>query len=584
MILHALNNHYERLRENPDVNIPLTGFGSQRFSFALLLSVEGELIQPLDLRITEGKKTYPRSLIVPQELEERSGAKISPHFCWDNTMYVLGNDNKGKPKRSRDAFEAFRAFHHQLCDGVNETAIIALLSFLDHWNPEDAPSLEYWEDMAGMNLAFQLEGEKRFIHQHPVVEKIWRDHLNAGREAVVGDCLVTNRRAPIARLHPAIKGVRGAQTKGAAIVSFNLDAFTSYRKDQSFNAPVSQDAAFAYTTALNHLLRSDSRQKVRIADATTVFWTERASAMEGFMGAIIEGSDDPGDIQKIRNYLKTVAQGKPPSDLEEDPDMAFYILGLAPNASRLSVRFWMASTVSDISRKILQHFEDLAIVKRYDTDQESPSLWRLLLETAVQRKSENIPPLLAGALMRSILSGSPYPQSLLSAIIMRIRADGNVNYYRAAIIKACLIRRFRNNPNQTMEVGMTLNTETTNTAYRLGRLFAVLENAQRTAVPGAGATIKDRYYGAASATPRTVFPQLMRLSQHHIQKIKQKNDGKDWGIEKRIGEVLQGIDTFPAHLKIEDQGLFALGYYHQRAAQFTKTEKPDTTDDAKKED
>jgi CRISPR-associated protein Csd1 len=585
MILQALNGYYHRLCESPDQEVARPGYGSQKFSFCLVIDQAGNLVRPVDIRKTEGKRTYQRPLIVPQEMEERSGARIAPHFFWDNTMYVLGNDTKGKAGRSRKAFEAFKALHHELCDEVSDPGIEAVLRFLDGWDPDDAPTLEYWDEMADMNLVFQLEGEKGYIHERPAVREIWRRYLNSPAENdVVAPCLVTGAQRPIARLHPAIKGVRNAQSKGASIVSFNRDAFTSYGKAQSYNAPVSQEAAFAYTTALNHLLRSDSSQKVQIADATTVFWTERASAMEGFMGVILQAGDESGDIQDIRAYLEALSRGKKPVGLEDDPEMDFFILGLAPNASRLSIRFWMTSTVAEVSEKLLAHFADLAIVKRYPNDPDYPGIWQLLRETAALRKSDNIPPLLAGGLMRAILTGAPYPKGLLTCIIARIRADGGINYIRAAIIKGCLVRYHRVNPNATMEVGMTLNTETTNTAYRLGRLFAVLEGAQKTAVPGAGATIKDRYYGSASATPRAVFPQLIRLAQHHLKKIKQNNNGRDWGLEKRIEEICGEIDAFPAHLKMEDQGLFAPGYYHQRARQYQKREDPNSSTPAQKED
>lgn len=602
MILQALNQYYQRLQEDPEKSVPAFGYGVQRFGFALLLDSGGTLLQVMDLREKREKnKLYPIYLTVPQELNERSGSKIAPHFMWDNTMYVLGNDNKAKPKRSQDAldvlgndnkakskrsqdaFESFKAFHHDLCDSSNDPGIQAVLTFLDNWNPKEAPKLEHWEDMAGMNLAFMLEqgGTPEFIHDRPAVQEIWARYLRIDQGESLGHCLISGQSAPIARLHPAIKGVQGAQTKGAAIVSFNLDAFTSYGKEQSYNAPVSEQAVFGYTTALNRLLAYDSPQKVRIAETTTVFWTERDSALEGFMGVLLDPGNDSDDVQELGLFLQAIRDGKMPDQFDDDPDMKFYILGLSPNASRLAVRFWLSSTVEAVREKILLHFDDLAIVKQFKNDPDYPAAWQLLRETAAQRDSRNIPPLLAGGLMRAMLSGLPYPRGFLSAILTRIRADQTVNYIRAAIIKACLNRYHRVNPQQITEVSMSLDKESTKPAYRLGRLFAVLEYAQAEAVSGAKATIKDRYYGAASATPRAVIPQLLRLAQHHIQKIKKEKEGKAHWIEKWIEEIFQGMDSegLKAHLNIEEQGFFALGYYHQKAALYQKRQKKEGSEE-----
>ncbi|QTA93786.1 type I-C CRISPR-associated protein Cas8c/Csd1 [Desulfonema magnum] len=573
MILHSLNNYYNRLKDDSETDIPLFGFGSQKFYFALLLNRKGELLQPLDLRDESKKKPIPRTLIVPQEMEERSGSKIAPHFMWDNTMYVLGNDNKGKPKRSSEAFEAFKKFHHDLCDGMDDQGMKAVLNFLDSWDPEHAPNLKHWDEMSGMNIVFQLDGDLQYVHERPEVRETWLRCLEEKGSGVIANCLVNGKKTSVARLHPAIKGVRGAQQKGAAIVSFNLDAFLSYGKTQSFNAPVSEEAVFAYTAALNYLLRPESRQKVQIGDASTIFWTERASPVEGFMGVILEPKDDSGDMKDVREFLEAARDGKKPHGI--DPDIEFYILGLSPNASRLSVRFWHVSTVGDIRSKIGQHFRDLSIIKNYDNDPDYPGMWQLLRETATLRKSENISPLLAGAMMRSILTGEAYPRGLLTAIITRIRADQTVSYLRAAMIKAFLVRKFRINKPSDMEVDMSLNEETTNVAYRLGRLFAVLEKAQVDAHKPAkiNATIKDRYYGSASATPRSVFPQLLRLTQNHLKKIKSNNKGRDWGTDKKIENIMQGIKEFPPHLNLDEQGFFALGYYHQKPVLYLKSEK-----------
>lgn len=566
MILQALNNYYERLKDNADAGIPSLGFSSQKIHFALLLNREGELLQVIDVRETQGKRLLPKQMIVPEAVIK--SVNIAANFMWDNTGYVLGADNKGKPERSMKTFKAFKKLHYDIGEELDDEGMAAVLRFLDSWNPADAPELEYWDDMvAGANLVFRLDGELRYIHDRPKIKDVWLKHYSENSSGVIATCLVCGEKKPIARLHPKIKGVRGAQTSGASIVSFTPDAFKSYGKKQSFNAPVSEDITFNYTTTLNYLLRSDSRQKIQIGDAATIFWTEYKSPVEGFMGLILSPQDDSGDIKEIRDYLSAVRDGKKLPEEIGDTSMKFYILGLSPNASRLSVRFWHVSTVEDISAKIGQHFRDLSIVKNYDSDPEFPGMWQLLRETAVLRKSENISPVLSGSIIRSIMTGAAYPQSLMTAIIGRIRADQTVNYLRAAMIKACLVRKYRIN-QISKEATMALDKESTNVAYRLGRLFAVLEKAQRDAIPGANTTIKDSFYGSASATPRTVFPRLLRLAQHHIQKAKYGRN-----IDKMIEEIMQDIRVFPAHLRLDDQGLFAIGYYHQRKDFYTKTDK-----------
>jgi CRISPR-associated protein Csd1 len=375
-------------------------------------------------------------------------------------------------------------------------------------------------------------------------------------------CLVSGELAPIARLHPAIKGVMGAQSSGAAIVSFNLDAFCSYDKSQNFNAPISESRAGTYTKALNHLL-SSSVNKVQIGDATTVFWTERESPVEGFFGMIIDPRDTAADDKELSVFLEAVREGKFPRGI--DGDVRFYILGLSPNASRLSVRFWHVSTVKDISEKLGQHFRDLSMVRSFDSDPEYPGMWRLLRETSNQKSKDGPPPLLGGAVMQAILNGTLYPQQLLSAIIGRIRAEQNINYMRAATLKAVLTRKKRL-LNQGMEISMALDKENKNIAYLLGRLFAVLERTQQDALgKNINATIRDRFYGSASATPKVVFPQLLRLVQHHIGKAEYGNFR-----DKQIEEIVCEIREFPAHLGLDEQGLFAIGYYHQRQDFFKK--------------
>jgi CRISPR-associated protein Csd1 len=569
MILQALHAYYHRLREDSQSGIALPGFGPQKISFAIVIDRDGQLVEIQDVRDTSGKKPRPIELLVPEAAIRSSG--IASNFMWDNTGYVFGLDDKGKPERTRQTFEAFKKLHHDIGDSVMDPGMQAVLRFLDSWRPDKKSKSFDWEEIIGSNVVFRLARGKEFVHQRAKVIEAWNGHRSGSPHSSRGMCLVTGNTSAIAPLHSKIKGVRDAQSTGAALVSFNLDAFCSYTKEQNFNAPIGEDAAFAYTTALNHLLRFDSKQRIQIGDATTVFWTERESALEDFLGNILDPRQDSAvhaaDNKRIADYLEAVRAGKRPSSVEDD-SMRFHILGLAPNASRIAVRFWYSDSVRTVNSHIGKHFADLALVREYDSQAEYPGIWQLLIETAPLRKTDKINPNLSGAFMRSILQATPYPASLLASVVERIRADHDVNYYRAALVKGVLTRNY-----EKREVTMALNEDSKDVAYRLGRLFAVLEKAQEDVIPGANATIKDRFFGSASATPSVVFPQLIRLSQHHLAKDDEK--GRKINKEKLIQAILDGIEAdegFPAHLTLEKQGMFTLGYYHQRKAFFTKRE------------
>ena len=448
MILQALCEYYERTRS--EAGIPEPGFSRQKIQFALIIDSIGNLLQVRDLRFIQNNRSGPKELIVPEPVKRSSG--IAANFAWDNTMYALGETAADKTERAASAFTAFKKLNHEVGDGIDDEGMKALLRFLDTWQPSKAANLDNWEEMAGLNVVFRLDKDLGFIHERPKVRDSWLHYRTLKNSKSTSTCLVTGIKTPISRIHPWIKGVKNAQTSGAAIVSFGLEAFCSYRKQQNYNAPVGEASAFAYTTALNHLLRFGSQQRIQIGDATTVFWTSRALPLEGFMGMILSPKYDAAELQDRRSFLTSVKEGRMPPGI--DPDVRFYILGLSPNASRISIRFWHASTIGDIFDKVGQHFRDLAIVKSFDSDPDFPAIGQLLRETAVLRKSENIPPVLGGALMRSILTGLPYPLGFYSALLGRIRADKEINYFRAAIIKAFLVRKYRS-MSVSKEVTMT---------------------------------------------------------------------------------------------------------------------------------
>jgi len=401
----------------------------------------------------------------------------------------------------------------------------------------------------------------------------------AEKDDLVALCLISGERESIERLHPSIKGVWGAQSSGANIVSVNnkvqngvnsgeTPAFASYLKQQGYNSPVGKTVAFAYTTALNHLLGRDSKQRMQVGDTSTVFWAEKATAFEqqvvDFFGD--PPRDDPDrNVRAVESLFRAPQVGVMPPD---EGKAQFYVLGLAPNASRIAIRFWIVNTVEGMAGKIRQHFEDIRIAHG-PRDRDCFSIFRLLVCTATQGKADNIAPNLGGDTMRAIMEGLPYPQTLLQSAIRRIRAEHEVTHIRAALIKACLNRSTRfPHPELKEEIKVSLDINNANTGYRLGRLFAALEKIQQEANPGINATIRDKFYGAASGTPVTVFGNLMRLKNHHLSKL--ANPGRRVYFEKLLGQIIDGIGDFPAHLRLEDQGRFAIGYYHQMQDFFTK--------------
>jgi len=591
MILQTLNDYYCRKCDDPDPaqRLPMFGLEQKEIPFLLEISPDGELLQLRDTREPSGKKKVARVFRVPMGIKKTSG--VAANLLWDTLEYVLGVDTKGKPERVAEQHSAFRARIAALPDAAREDAgIQAVTRFLDHIDLAQLERQPAWADALESNalLSFRLQGDLDLVCQRPAV-------VNAALNVSTGDdapqvmCLVTGEQAPVERLHASIKGVWGAQTSGANIVSFNARAFESYGKTerQGENAPVSRAAAFAYTTALNHLLRKDSSQRIQVGDASTVFWAERDSDFESAAADIFGDppKDDPDcSTRAVQTLLDAVHSGKWG---RSDESMRFYVLGLAPNAARISIRFYHCVTLRELGERIAQHFEDLSLT-RGPHDPQYPSLFRLLTAVAVQNKADNIPPNLGGAIVDAIFAGvnTPYPSLWLNAAVGRCRAEQNVNYLRAAAIKACLNRQMRSQPNHLTqkEILPMLDHDNKKPAYRMGRLFAVLERIQEESAGGPGklnATIRDRFYGAASSAPATVFPMLLKLKNHHVSKLDEKGRRVlyrafgDNRPDDYIGQITLHVAEIPMHLTLSDQGTFALGYYHQRQDFFTK--KPDNS-------
>lgn len=568
--LPALIDYYRRLEADPAQQVAEFGFSREKIHFQIVLNLEGEIGAVEDLRATSERGSRIPDLRVVPDGGGRSGTSLKPFFCWDNTGYALGADRKGNSDRARAKFASFRDLHVAVRDNVgNDPGYDALCRFLERWDPSQATTLSGWDELAGKNVVFRLRGHQEFIHDSPRVKEAWRSRLKAtNREkAARGISILSGKKDTLARLHPLMKGVSHAQPTGAALVSFNQDAFTSYGRTQSYNSPLSETEAFQYTTALNRLL-ADTDRRTLLGDATVVFWTDRPEATDvdtlmmdlfGDSAPRNQGAESSELKDRLAGFLRAARDGRL-GEVVEDPDAPYYVLGLSPNAGRLSVRFWIAGSVAQFASRLALHAEHLAVLDRGE-EAPLPGIRRLLCETA--RAPEDIPPQLAGEVARAVLAGLPYPQVLFAAVVRRIHADRRMNPVRVAILKAYLVR------NRKKEVPMALNTNHADEAYQLGRLFAVLEKTQEdSSERQLNATIKDRYFGAASATPSTVFPLLLRLHQHHLAKIEKPG----WRInrEKLVTEICSRISRFPLHLSLERQGLFYIAYYHQRQDLFTR--------------
>lgn len=583
MILQALTAYYEQLVRQGKLSAP--GWDdSFKVSYELRLNDAGQLLRvvPLLTEKTVGKKTVlaPRAMRVPAHEKRSSG--IAANFLCDNSSYLLGADEKGKPERSADCFKACAKLHHTILDGVDSPAARALLAYFDSWDPAQAAThpllAEHWKEITGnANLIFGYEAADRshsFVNDDPAIQNAWQAHYNdRSADSDMGQCLITGKYAPIERTHPNISGVPGAQSSGAALVSFNAPAFCSYGHEQGDNAPVSKYAAFAYTTALNRLLADRSHCK-HVGDTTILCWAENAEPVyQDAMSMFLFGADEAAGIQEndVQAALKRLSAGQTVPFLEKElsPDQHFYLLGLAPNAARLSVRFFLRDTFGSFAQNLQKHAEEMEIDCSEKEKFRTLPIWAVVNETTrtVPGQPAKPSPQLAGDLLRAVLTGGRYPATLLNGVTLRIRAEQAVTRGRAAVIKAYYLRNYPTELNK--EVYTVSLNETTNVPYLLGRLFSVLEAVQKAANPGINTTIKDRYFNAACATPGMAFPTLLRLSQKHLRKL---NDGLATHYDKQITELMAQLPEsgFPARLSLPDQGKFTIGYYHQTQKRYVK--------------
>lgn len=566
MILQALKEYYDRKAADPESNIAPIGWEWKEIPYVVVISLNGKLVQLECTYEGSGKTQRAKKFLIPQAVKKTSG--IASNLLWDNPEYTLGVSLKGKPERLQEQHDAFKKAVESLNIPEDE-GIAAVTTFLNDLTKLDQLETEgaLWTELqeTASNLTFRLANDPFPIANRPQVHAAI-EAANKTNDKNQGICLITGNSESVAITHAAIKGVWGAQSVGANIVSFNLDAFKSFGKSQGGNAPIGKTAEFAYTTALNNLLGKDSTQRIQVGDASTVFWASKETNLEKELPSLFSEppKDDPDkNTRAVADLLNSVKTG---TYSLNDKETRFYILGLSPNAARIAIRFWHVGSVPEIAARFAQHFEDLKIVHS-PKERETLPLWRLLTATATQGKADNIPPNLAGDTMRAILEGTPYPATLLQAAIRRIRAEHDISYPRVSLIKACLNRSQRLNPTSEKIINPMLDPNNENTGYRLGRLFATLEKIQSEAQNSINATIRDRFYGSASGSPVTVFGNLMRLKNHHLAKLE---TGRRIYFERLLGEILEVISDFPAHLALADQGRFSIGYYHQMQAFYTK--------------
>lgn len=584
MILQSLVNYYERQTADPDSGIAPAGLEEKELKFIIEIDENGKFLNLIDLR--EGKKG--KNFILPCS-EGRSGKKSwqKTFLLWDHWGYVLGcpkDDTENENNRAALQKDTFINKILALPAEIKiDKGVIAVISFYETGQVTKVMEHENWSEcrkISGCNLSFKLDSDTCLIPEREIV-KTWviknAELPSLDKDIVIGRCLVSGEKGEIKKTHT--KFSIGAN-QSALVACQKNSGYDSYGKEQAYNAPVSVKSEFAYSTALKTLLKSDHNRKY-LNDLILLYWaqpekltqeetTEIEEAFAFFISSpYVENQNDSNrGIAAVKNLFESIKTGKKPVDMNDK----FYVLGISSNVARIVVRLWETGTITDFSKRITGHFNDMEIDKS-PTDATYLTFRDILRSIAFEEKIEKLPPNLPSAVLMSILNGTPYPMTLFQYAIRRIRSERKVTRERAAIMKACLNRLTRRGQYKSKEVTMSLDKSNTDVAYRLGRLFAVLEKIQEEANPGLNSTIRERFYGAMSSTPSTVLPMLMRLKNHHLAKL--DSVGRKHFFEKEIGEIIGEIqiETLPMHLSLDKQGYFAVGYYHQRQSFFVKQNK-----------
>jgi len=586
MILQALYEYAQRKGDS----LPEDGFENIEIKYLIEIRGDGSFVNLVSLIKDKKGKTY----LLPQRVG-RSGKNSwqSPFLLWDNVGFVLRepkeikDDEKKQKEANTYAENQNNAFIKKIeslpKDVKKDIGVAAVLKFYTSNKAngfDKVRSSEYWEECkkSNGNLSFILNTETDLVAQAPAIKEYQRNRMlqnentedsEKEQENISGICLLTGEKGPIARLHTATP-ILGAKSNAKFVGFQKTSGYDSYGKEQAYNAPVSQKAAAAYTKALNYLIKSD-KNHFTLGKDTVIFWAEKEDKeynFESIFSVYFSAGAQPDDpdkcVKEVKNLFAAIYTGK-----LERIDSNFYVLCLSPNAARISVRFWETGKVKDFAERIRQHFVDFDIVHAPDAS-EYLNLYKILSATALEYKMENVAPNLIGPVVQSILKGTPYPVSLLQQCIRRIRTEQKVTRERAAILKA-YINRYNRFHGINEEVTVALDRNCKNKGYLVGRLFAVLEKVQQDTHPNLNATITDRYYGAASTNPVTVFPQLLKLNQHHLSNYANKKAKSDR--ENELGEIINDLDAFPAHLTLEEQARFAIGYYHEKQSFFEKNNK-----------
>lgn len=594
MILQELYNYYERKAADPESDIAPIGFEWKELPFLIVINREGRAIrlEPTGEKIK--KRLVSKKFLLPKSIGRSSTTGwMTTFLLWDHYGYVLGHPKKDEEKERDRAQKQLGVFIEKLKslpESVRlDEGVTAVLRFYEQEEYKQVVTFDNWADcakIAGCNLSFRLEGETELILEREAVKafQLSQALVPDEEETYKALCLISGKTEIVQRLHDATP-IRGGKSGGKLVAFQTNSGFDSYGKEQGFNAPIGKPAHAAYATALNTLIKNETHQ-IEIGDATTLFWSQKPCELEQTFPSFFAEppKDDPDkEVRAVKQLFESIASGK----LSIESKNRFFVLGLAPNSARIVVRYWLAVTVAELAEKIKQHFVDLNI-ERADYEDEYFSLNALLVHSAKETKEKklkphhiyyrgkryDVSPNLPAAVIKAVLEGTPYPAALFQGCIRRIRAEQHVPRIRAAILKACINRHNRYyHLTEQEEIIMSLDKGNMNPAYRLGRLFAVLERIQIEAAKPRelNTTIRERYYGAASSTPMTVFPQLLKLKNHHIANLTVENKRM---FEAMIGEIMEGLDPeqMPKHLPFDQQARFAIGYYHQVRYRKPKTE------------
>jgi CRISPR-associated protein Csd1 len=539
MILQALVKRYE------DSGGALPGWQERPADYAVNIDSDGNVLDIIPLEQMDGKKKIRRMLCLPEEPQGRTSG-IKPSFLCDNAGYIFGMDTK----RGEKKFSASKDLHLTVLENVDNNVAIAIKNYF-----KKPPAVREDLDPQRNNCVFMVNGI--YANEDADIASAWDEYREKTVSGETARCLVSGEIDHIAELHGKIS-LPGVSMGAVPLISINSESFASYGKNASEPAAqIGEAAAFAYTTALNGLLASGNHHK-RFGSDTIVYWAEGEGDTEAEVFSLMMVPEE-SDAEKLEGIMSAIVQGKDVRDI--DFKRPFSLLGLSPNAGRMSVRFFYTDMFGNVINNIMEHYDNLKIVAPKNDRFPHLPPWILLSETTVSKKIRDVAPLLSGQLLNSIITGKPYPASLYNSILIRVRANEQISKTKAAIIKAVLMRKLK---KEREVLTVSLNPDSDNKPYVLGRLFATLEELQRRSAEGSlNATIRDRYFGSACANPRSVFPTLLKLSMHHAAKPKYIPKP-----ETLKGELLDKLDIdnapFPATLSLDDQGIFILGYYHQK--------------------